>query len=279
MTDLAARDYSSRLGQTDRFHAPLLRDMAAWLAPEPGNRILDAGCGAGGMSAPLAAAVGPSGWVAALDLAPPHVEATRRLIDTLPDAVRATYHEGSVEALPFPDGTFDLAWCSHVLHGLADPTRGLLELHRVLRPEGRLAVREDFPMQRLLPLEPGGTRPGLEDRVRAYEAGQFAAWHDRVPYREGWAAMLARAGFTGVMVKTLLMELQPPFTEQQHAYLAELLDTWREDVALQAVLDEEDRNALRELTDSGGSHYALLRPDLHFLEGATVYVGYKGVRN
>lgn len=89
----AVRDYSSRLGQTDRFHAPLLRDMAAWLVPAPGKRILDAGCGAGGMSARLAAAVGPSGWVAALDLAPSHLEATRRLIETFPDAARTTHHE------------------------------------------------------------------------------------------------------------------------------------------------------------------------------------------
>lgn len=272
MTDPTARDYSSRLGQTDRFHAPLLRDIVAWLAPSPGSRVLDAGCGAGGMTTLLAHAALPGGAVAALDVSEAHLHATRARTDVLADAAPVSCHEGSTEALPFAAGTFDFVWCSHVLHGFGDPRLSLREFYRVLKCGGRLAVREDFPMQRFLPFEVGVTRPGLEDRIRAFEAGQYADWHDRTPYEAGWLAMLRDIGFEKVSAKTFFLEQLPPFTDDQCSYLMELLASWRADEALRDALEPEDWAALTALTDPTSPNYALARSDLYLLDGATVYL-------
>lgn len=189
-----ATDYSDKLALTDRFHAPLLEQMAVWLMITPGSRILDAGCVEGGMTVLLAQAV-PNGAVTALDLSEAHLRAARTSTDAGANTASVSFHSGSTEALPFTDQSFDLIWCSHVLHGLKDPQLSLREFYRVLKPEGRLAVREDFPVQRLLPFEVGVTRPGLEDRIRTFYAGQYAVWHDRPSYNKGWLALLREAGF------------------------------------------------------------------------------------
>jgi ubiquinone/menaquinone biosynthesis C-methylase UbiE len=51
----------------DAFSVALYREIAAWLAPGRESRVLDAGCGAGGMTVQLAEAVGPAGQVVAVD--------------------------------------------------------------------------------------------------------------------------------------------------------------------------------------------------------------------
>lgn len=264
---------SDKLALTDRVHAPLLTHMAAWLEVGASNRVLDAGCGAGGMTALLAQAA-PGGRVAALDVAEAHLHATRARTDPLSGAATISFHVGSAEALPFADRAFDLVWCSHVLHGFRDPKLSLREFRRVLKPEGRLAVREDFPVQRLLPFEVALTRPGLEDRICAFYAGQYAAWHNRPAYTEGWLAMLREAGFERVTAKTFLLEQLPPFDDEQTAYLGRLLASWREDDDLRAALEPEDQAALAALTDPQGATYALTRSDLYLLEAATVYLGW-----
>lgn len=266
-----AKDYNDKLALTDRFHAPLLEQMAMWLELNPGSRTLDAGCGAGGMTVLLAQAA-PNGTVTAFDLSEAHLRAARTSTDA--GAAPVSFRSGSTEALPFTDQNFDLVWCSHVLHGLKDPQLSLREFYRVLKPEGRLAVREDFPVQRLLPLEVGLTRPGLEDRIRTFYAGQYAVWHDRPSYNQGWLAMLREAGFERVTAKTFLLEQVPPFNDEHTAYLEGLLTFWREDNDLHAALEPDDRTALTALTDVSRPSYALARSDLYLLEGATVYSGW-----
>ena len=97
-----------------------------------GLRILDAGCGTGGDARYL----GRYGEVVGLDLAP---EAAELVGAQLP----GRFARGSVLALPFADGSFDLVTSFDVLyhHGVPDEAPALAEARRVLRPGGRLLVR------------------------------------------------------------------------------------------------------------------------------------------
>jgi ubiquinone/menaquinone biosynthesis C-methylase UbiE len=106
------------------------------LHPQPAQRLLDAGCGAGEVARQLATEVAPVGDVVALDFSAATVAAASQRHDG--SAVR--YVEGDVAALDFPDGGFDGVRCERVLQHLADPDRAIAELIRVTRPGGQVCL-------------------------------------------------------------------------------------------------------------------------------------------
>jgi SAM-dependent methyltransferase len=103
-----------------------------------GRRILDAGCGSG----PLFAALRDRGAsVAGFDASPGMIEQARKRLGD--DAELRVADLG--DPLPYPDGAFDDIIASLVLHYLEDWGPALAELHRVLRPGGRLIAAVDHP--------------------------------------------------------------------------------------------------------------------------------------
>lgn len=119
------------------------RAEAAATVVRPGDRVLDACCGTGDLAL---ACVRAGGRVTGLDFSERMLERARRKSGEV-DWVR-----GDALALPFEDGSFDAATVGFGVRNLADLERGLAELRRVLRPEGRLAVLEiTQPRGRLAP--------------------------------------------------------------------------------------------------------------------------------
>jgi ubiquinone/menaquinone biosynthesis C-methylase UbiE len=273
------RGGAERLLREDRFYAPMHAEIAAWLAIPPGSAVLDVGCGAGGMSVLLAEAVGPGGAVTAVDPTPESLETVRRLAAERGVAGRMTAQEASLDELPFPDASFDLVWCSRVVHGRPDQLLAARELRRVLKPGGRLALREGGLQPRFLPQDTGLTEPGLEERLAALQLRWFAGWRatmpDAVPYPFGWAQLLRDAGFRDVRMRSFLLERLPPLEGELGEYVVAQLRGWLEREQIAAWLTPEDRDALKRLTDPDGPDYALRRPDLHALAASSVYVGYR----
>jgi ubiquinone/menaquinone biosynthesis C-methylase UbiE len=96
------------------------------------ERALDVGTGAGALAFALAPLVRE---VVGLDPVPELLELARAR--ALPNT---EFLEGDGTALPFPDGTFDLAGTHRTLHHVAQPERIVAELARVTRPGGRVLV-------------------------------------------------------------------------------------------------------------------------------------------
>ncbi len=103
----------------------------------PGTQVLDVGCGAGFDCFVASRLVGPTGRVEGIDTTP---EMVGRALHHFQEAglSQAKAREASAEKLPFPDASFDLAVSNGAINLMPDKLRAFREIHRVLRPGGRL---------------------------------------------------------------------------------------------------------------------------------------------
>jgi SAM-dependent methyltransferase len=109
----------------------LFRDALAAAGVGAGTELLDIGCGSG-LALSMAAQRGAR--VSGIDIAPTLLAVAR---ERVPDA---DLREGGLDSLPFADTSFDVVLSVNALQFAADPASALMEVHRVLRPGGRLAI-------------------------------------------------------------------------------------------------------------------------------------------
>jgi ubiquinone/menaquinone biosynthesis C-methylase UbiE len=146
--------------------------MLALAGDVAGRRILDAGCGAG----PLSAALRDRGAiVTGFDASAGMIELARRRLGD--DADLQVADLGS--PLPFPDDTFDDVTASLVLHYLEDWGPPLAELRRVLKPSGRLIVSVEHPFAITLMHREAGRKAdyfATSNRTEEWTMGGQTAW-------------------------------------------------------------------------------------------------------
>jgi ubiquinone/menaquinone biosynthesis C-methylase UbiE len=131
------------LAPVDEFHSGGRNATVrlAQLAQIDGSqRVLDVGCGIGGPSRYLASKFGCQ--VTGLDLTPEFVALAGMLAQRTRLAEKVTYRQGNALDLPFPDANFDVVWSQNAAMNIADRDRLYGEMHRVLRPGGRLALQD-----------------------------------------------------------------------------------------------------------------------------------------
>jgi ubiquinone/menaquinone biosynthesis C-methylase UbiE len=131
------------LAPLDQFHSRRLRateELAAMLAPAPGDALIDIGSGLGGPARYLAEVCGCR--VSGIDLTADFVTAASELTRRVGLADRADFRQASALDLPFPDAGFDLAWSQNVAMNIADRPRYYAEMYRVLKPGGRAGIQD-----------------------------------------------------------------------------------------------------------------------------------------
>lgn len=115
------------------------RAAIQWLELEPGQRVLDVGCGTGRATREMAVAVGRQGEVVGLDPADGMLAQARGL--TVPvHAAPIQWVKGRAEALPFDDQKFDRVTAQFSLRNAQDWQAAVGELWRVTKPGGRLVI-------------------------------------------------------------------------------------------------------------------------------------------
>jgi len=116
-----------------RYSAQLASGLADLAGVEPGQRVLDVGCGPGSLTAELVRRLGPEA-VAAVDPSEPFVAAARARYPGVDVRV------SPAESLPYEAETFDAAIAQLVVNFMSDPVAGLAEMRRVAKAGGAVAA-------------------------------------------------------------------------------------------------------------------------------------------
>jgi ubiquinone/menaquinone biosynthesis C-methylase UbiE len=133
--------YDSYMSEATFGQEQALREITVNLAQvKPGDCILEVGCGTGTLTLAAKQQAGPSGKVFGIDVIPGMIELSQRKAAQAHEDV--TFQLGSIDDIPFPENLFDVVLCSFMIFHMSDTTRrkGMAEIHRVLKPMGRLLI-------------------------------------------------------------------------------------------------------------------------------------------
>jgi ubiquinone/menaquinone biosynthesis C-methylase UbiE len=205
-------------------------DLLARLDLQPGQTVLDLGCGTGDHTREVAARVSPGGQAVGVDFSASMIgEATGRQAAS---AVPATFEQGDAQKLRFESGTFDACRTERMLCHVPDHAAALREMARVVRPGGRVGV---------IDVDTAGTIVDHPDREIT---GAFVAtltdtihnpWIGRTLRR-----LMAEIGLVDIDVRPALLEIGYGIVEPMiamHAGLlvenglsSEAVEAWRRDL-------------------------------------------------
>jgi len=234
---------------------------------------VDAGCGAGGMTRALAAALPAEARVVGIDGSAEVLDvAARQTTDERITFVQAAYEDGFASAVSQPA---DLVWASASVHHASDQQTAVDRLADLLASGGRLALAEGGLPAHYLPWDVGVGAPGIEERLVA--AGQ--RWFERMraelpgvarmPY--GWSSTLKRAGLSGIRTRTVLVEQSAPLPDSGIAVHA--LRTQVDRLADTGLLDVDDLAAWVRLLDPSAAEWLGARDDLYVLRARSIHTG------
>jgi demethylmenaquinone methyltransferase / 2-methoxy-6-polyprenyl-1,4-benzoquinol methylase len=186
--------------------------MMDWLAPRPGQRLLDVAGGTGDIAFRFLRRAGAGARAVVLDMTEAMLDEGRRRAEAEALGDRLDWVAGDAMALPFADGSFDVYTISFGIRNVTKVEQALAEAFRVLRPGGRLMVLEfshvtSAPLQRLYDLYSFNVIPAMGEAV----AGDRDSYRylvesiRRFPDQGAFAAMIRAVGFEQVKYRNLSM--------------------------------------------------------------------------
>ncbi|WP_315798456.1 class I SAM-dependent methyltransferase [Bradyrhizobium sp. SZCCHNRI3043] len=127
--------WSDRQEAQDILLAPVSQILIDRIAAKPGDRVLDIGCGCGGLSIALAGQVAPGGHVLGVDISAPMLERARAVA---PAGLPAEFVLADATVHPFAPASFDLLVSRFGVMFFADPVASFANIRRALKPGGRV---------------------------------------------------------------------------------------------------------------------------------------------
>ncbi len=185
--------------------------MMDWLAPRPGQRLLDVAGGTGDIAFRFLKRAG-HGHATVLDMTESMLIAGEKRAEASQMADSLSWVVGDAMALPFADSSFDVYTISFGIRNVTRISDALSEAHRVLRPGGRLMVLEfsQMPnpmMQKAYDLYSFNVIPRL-GKLIANDRDSYQYLVESIrkfPDQESFAGMIRAAGFEQVKYRNLSM--------------------------------------------------------------------------
>lgn len=194
------------------FFGPIAEGLVREVAPEPGQRALDIGCGRGAALIPLARAVAPPGSALGLDVSPRMVELAREAAVAAGVSVDVVVGDASEPDLPA--SSFDVVVSSLVLFFLPDPAAALRTWRGLLVDGGTIGVSTFGPYDEQWRESVDAAlhrfaSQGSNDARTTGTRGPFAS-------DDAMEALLRSAGFRDV--RTVAATVSPRFDDPEHWY-------------------------------------------------------------
>ena len=185
--------------------------MMDWLAPRPGQRLLDVAGGTGDIAFRFLKRAG-HGHATVLDLTEPMLIEGRKRAEAEQLETSLDWVVGDAMALPFDDNTFDVYTISFGIRNVTRPSEALAEAYRVLKPGGRLMVLEfsQLPnpmMQKAYDLYSFNVIPAM-GQVIANDRDSYRYLVESIrnfPDQETFLAMVRDAGFDNASYRNMTM--------------------------------------------------------------------------
>jgi demethylmenaquinone methyltransferase/2-methoxy-6-polyprenyl-1,4-benzoquinol methylase len=175
-----------------------------------GSKVLDLASGTGDIAALLHKHVGAGGEVTLSDINPSMLGEGRRRMENKGIVSRVNYALANAESLPFPDKHFDAVTIAFGLRNVTRKSVALAEMHRVLKPGGRVLILEfsrvkSETLEKLYDLYSFSILPKLGGLVASDEDSYryLAESIRKHPDQETLAQMMREAGFEQVSFRSL----------------------------------------------------------------------------
>ncbi len=184
---------------------PWAREMIARARPKDGEHILDLACGTGVLVREIIHSDIVPGSLTGADHSPQMLEVAR--VRATEAGISAEWVEADAGALPFPDDRFDLAFCQQALQFFPDRPRACRELHRVVKPGGRVAlcIQRELAVNPLLRAQAAAL-----DKHVGKEAGDAVRAICGLPDGKAIRKLFEDAGFKDVVVESVSLSLHHP---------------------------------------------------------------------
>ena len=207
-TDTTYRTFSDRAAENyERYFVPAIgtpvaTELLRAADLQPGERVLDVGCGTGLIARHAATAVGASGTVTGVDATPDMIE----LAQSIPvDGAPTDWRVGDAARLPFPDESFDVVLCQMTLMFVQDRSAAAGEMHRVLVSGGRVVINTPGPIQPTLELMGQAIVTHISPDLAGFVRMVFSM-HDPAEH----SSLLDGAGFADVATRLYSAEFDLP---------------------------------------------------------------------
>lgn len=235
----AAENYEKRVVTytTGPFTAILLEHAN----PQPGERVVDIACGTGVVARQAAPRVGRTGDIIGVDINPAMLAVARSL--PVQEGASIDWREGSALELPLPDEAFDLVLCQAGLQFVPDRLKALQEMHRILRPGGRVALSvwrspEHNPVSQLIW---GTIARYLNTNITVLTPAMSLGDAEEL------SRLLTSAGFADVNIVARSYTVREPRTPQ---LIASMLPAVAAIVPTFAAMEAEERAALAQAVET-----------------------------
>ncbi len=191
------------------FFKPWAETLTNLVSPAPGSDVLDVACGTGIVARTVSSTVKQDVRVTGLDNNPEMLKHASELSES--SGLEINWKQGEAEQLPFKDHRFDYLFCQQGMQFFAEPPQVLKEMHRVLKPGGRLALN----IIRSIDYHPAFEI--LADELEKH-VGETAGNMMRAPFAE-WdqktiRSMVEDAGFENLLLHIDIISMRFPSPEE-----------------------------------------------------------------